>query len=169
MPLAFQASQKLDLPVSSNAERLPAYLLEQKRVVSALLDENKLTQLGPGSFRYTVTSLNVFQLQLNPVVSLVVVNSDGKLIMRASDAELKGLGIVEDFELSLEATLEATAKGLEGEAILGVSVTQPPLLKLIPTGVLEGTGQSILNGILLGIKGRVGKQVLADFSNWCQE
>ncbi|CAI8156309.1 MAG: Uncharacterised protein [Prochlorococcus marinus str. MIT 9215] len=169
MPLAFQASQKLDLPVSSNAERLPAYLLEQKRVVSALLDKNKLTQLGPGSFRYTVTSLNLFQLQLNPVVSLVVVNSDGKLIMRASDAELKGLGIVEDFELSLEATLEATAKGLEGEAILGVSVTQPPLLKLIPTGVLEGTGQSILNGILLGIKGRVGQQVLADFSNWCQE
>jgi len=169
MPLAFQASQKLDLPVSSNAERLPAYLLEQKRVVSALLDENKLTQLGPRSFRYTVTSLNLFQLQLNPVVSLVVVNSDGKLIMRASDAELKGLDIVEDFELSLEATLEATAKGLEGEAILGVSVTQPPLLKLIPTGVLEGTGQSILNGILLGIKGRVGQQVLADFSNWCQE
>ncbi len=169
MPLAFQASQKLDLPVSTNAERLPAYLLEQKRVVYALLDENKLTQLGPGSFRYTVTSLNVFQLQLNPVVSLVVVNSDGKLIMRASDAELKGLDIVEDFELSLEATLEATAKGLEGEAILGVSVTQPPLLKLIPTGVLEGTGQSILNGILLGIKGRVGQQVLADFSNWCQE
>ena len=70
MSLAFRASQKLDLPVSRNVERLPEYLLEQDRVVGAMLDANKLTPLGPGSYRYAVTSLNVFQLQLNPVVSI---------------------------------------------------------------------------------------------------
>ena len=169
MPLAFQARQKLDLPVSSNAHRLKDYLLEQERVVGAMLDPKKLTLLSPGSFRYTVTSFKVFQLQVNPVVSIGVVNTDGKLKMHATDSELDGLGLVDDFELSLEATLEANENGLEGEALLGVTVSQPPLLKLIPSPVLESTGRSILNGILLGIKARVSQQVIDDFTSWCGE
>ncbi len=169
MSLGFRASQKLDLPVSRNSERLPDYLLEQERVVGAMLDPRKLTSLGPGSFRYTVTTLQVFQLQVNPVVSIGVVNTDGKLKMHATDSELKGLGLVDDFQLSLDATLVATSRGLEGEALLAVTVSQPKLLKLIPSKVLESTGQSILNGILLGIKARVGQQLIADFTNWCEE
>ncbi len=169
MPLAFEARQKLNLPVSSNAELLPAYLLEQERVVGAMLDPNKISPLGAGGFRYNVTSFKVFQLQVNPVVSIGVTNSEGKLRMQATDSELDGLGLVDDFELILDAVLEATENGLEGEAALGVSVSQPPLLKLIPKTVLENTGQSILNGILLGIKSRVQQQLLKDFNAWCQE
>ena len=169
MPLAFRASQHLDLPVRHNIERLQGYLLEQERVVGAMLDPQKLTLLAPGSFRYTVTSLNVFQLQINPVVFVEVENVDGKLKMRATDSELSGLAMVDDFKLTLDATLEATSNGLEGDANLGVTVSQPPILKLIPVGVLESTGQSILNGILLGIKTRVGNQLLDDFRRWCEE
>ncbi len=170
MPLAFQARQKLDLPVRENADRLPAYLLQQERVVGAMLDSSKLTPLGPGSFRYNVTSFKVFQLVVNPVVSIGVVNSDdGKLRMHATDSELDGLGLVDDFDLSLEAILFSTSNGLEGEALLGVTVSQPPLLKLIPKQVLESTGQSVLNGILIGIKARVGKQLIEDFDSWCKE
>ena len=169
MPLAFQARQHLDLPIPGNAELLSNYLLEQERVVGAMLDANKLTLLAPGSFRYTVTSLNVFQLQVNPVVSIGVVSGDGKLKMWATDSELKGLGLVDDFNLTLDATLIATDAGLQGEANLGVTVSQPPLLKLIPRRVLETTGQSILNGILLGIKARVSQQLIEDFWFWCQE
>ena len=123
MSLAFQASQKIDLPVQHDVERLSAYLLEQERVVGAMLDAKKLTLLEPGRFRYAVTSLQVFQLQVNPVVSIEVVNFDGKIKMTATDSELKGLGLVDDFDLTLDATLEATPKGLEGEAVLAVSVT----------------------------------------------
>ncbi len=169
MSLAFQARQKLDLPVESNVERLSDYLLEQERVVGAMLDSKKLVLLGPGSFRYTVTSFKVFQLEVNPVVSIGVQNSEGKLKMQATDSELDGLGLVDDFELTLDATLEATKKGLEGEAVLGVTVSQPPLLRLIPKSVLESTGHSILNGILLGIKARVGQQLVQDFKKWCVE
>ena len=169
MPLAFQARQKLDLPVRSNLEQLPAYLLEEERVVGAMLDSRKLTPLGPGSYRYAVTSFKVFQLEVNPVVSIGVTNTEGKLKMHATDSELDGLGIVDDFVLTLDATLEATSRGLEGEAILGVTVSQPPLLRLIPKTVLESTGQSVLNGILLGIKARVGQQLIRDFSEWCEK
>ncbi|WP_269623532.1 DUF1997 domain-containing protein [Prochlorococcus marinus] len=169
MSLAFNARQKIDLPVKENFQRLPDYLLQQERVVGAMLDSKKLDYLGEGNFRYRVTSFKVFQLEVNPVVSIAVKNSEGnKLQMHATDSELDGLGLVDDFELMLDATLIATETGLNGEAFLGVSVSQPPLLRLIPPKILESTGQSILNGILLGIKARVGKQLISDFEDWCK-
>ena len=88
--------------------------------------------------------------------------------MSALESKLDGLGIVEDFNLILKANLEATEVGLEGEALLGGSVSQPPLLKLIPKRILESTGHSVLNGILLGIKSRVQQQLVKDFLDWCE-
>ena len=170
MSLAFNARQEINLPVKSKIERLPDYLLQQERVVGAMLDPKKLVALSQGNFRYTVTSFKVFQLEVKPVVSIAVTNSEGnKLQMHATDSELDGLGLVDDFELMLDATLIATEQGLVGEAFLGVTVSQPPLLKLIPPKLLESTGHSILNGILLGIKARVGQQLVRDFSAWCTE
>ena len=169
MSLAFAAKQKLNLPVKCNAERLNDYLLQQERVVGAMLDSDKLVAMGEGKFRYSVTSFKVFQLEVNPVVSIAVTNHQGILKMHATDSELDGLGIVDDFELALDATLRAVSQGLEGEAMLSVSVSRPPLLRLIPPRILESTGQSVLNGILLGIKARVGKQLVQDFVNWCDE
>ncbi len=168
MLLAFDAKQKLKLSVKRNKEYLSSYLLEEERVVGAMLDPNKLEPEGEGKYKYTVTSFRVFQLDVNPVVSIAVENNKGVLKMSALDSKLDGLGIVEDFNLILKANLEATNFGLEGEALLGVSVSQPPLLKLLPKKILESTGHSVLNGILLGIKSRVQQQLIKDFVNWCE-
>ena len=167
MLLAFDARQKLSLSVTNKREYLSAYLLEEERVVGAMLDSNKLIPEGQGKYKYNVTSFRVFQLDVNPVVSIAVENIDGVLRMSALDSKLDGLGIVEDFNLILKANLEATNIGLEGEALLGVQVSQPPLLKLVPRKILESTGHSVLNGILLGIKSRVQKQLIRDFDEWC--
>ena len=168
MLLAFDAKQKLKLSVTRNKKYLSKYLLEEERVVGAMLDPNKLVSEGEGRYKYTVTSFRVFQLDVNPVVSIAVENKNGVLTMSALDSKLDGLGIVEDFNLILKANLEATEIGLEGEALLGVSVSQPPLLKLVPKKILESTGHSVLNGILLGIKGRVQQQLVKDFTKWCE-
>ena len=168
MLLAFDAKQKLKLSVTRNKEYLSKYLLEEERVIGAMLDPNKLEPEGEGKYKYTVTSFRVFQLDVNPVVSIAVENNEGVLKMSALDSKLDGLGIVEDFNLILKANLEATDFGLEGEALLGVSVSQPPLLKLLPKKILESTGHSVLNGILLGIKSRVQQQLIKDFVNWCE-
>ena len=168
MLLAFDARQKLKLSVTRNKEYLSKYLLEEERVVGAMLDPNKLEPEGEGKYKYTVTSFRVFQLDVNPVVSIAVENNEGVLKMSALDSTLDGLGMVEDFNLILKANLEATDFGLEGEALLGVSVSQPPLLKLLPKKILESTGHSVLNGILLGIKSRVQQQLIKDFVNWCE-
>ena len=166
MPLAFSAGQRLDLPVDRNHQHLAAYLQQEERVVEALLDARQLTKLGPGTYRYTVTSLQVFQLQVKPVVSLQVHTDKGSLHMRALDCELEGLGVVQDFSLTLDSTLICDAHGLSGDARLDVQVSQPPLLKLIPRKALEKTGESLLGGILLGIKTRVGQQLMSDFRAW---
>jgi hypothetical protein len=167
MPLAFSASQALQLPVQRQASQLGAYLNDEQRVISALLDPKQLSPLGPGRYRYTVTRLQVFQLQIQPVVELVARRSPNRIELEALDCELEGLGLVDDFQLTLHSWLEATADGLVGEASLAVSVSQPSLLRLIPPAVLEATGRSLLAGILLGIKTRVGQQLVSDFENWC--
>ena len=167
MLLSFDAKQKLKLSVTTNREYLSDYLLQEERVVGAMLDSNKLIPEGEGKYKYNVTSFRVFQLDVNPVVSIAVENNNGALIMSALDSKLDGLGIVEDFKLILKANLQATEIGLEGEALLGVTVSQPPLLKLIPKKILESTGHSVLNGILLGIKARVQQQLVKDFRAWC--
>ena len=168
MLLAFDAKQKLKLSVTSNKEYLSNYLLEEERVVGAMLDSRKLVPEGEGKYKYTVTSFKVFQLDINPVVSIGVDNKDGVLTMSALDSKLDGLGMIDDFKLILKANLQATDIGLEGEALLGVSVSQPPLLKLVPKKILESTGHSVLNGILLGIKARVQQQLVKDFLDWCE-
>jgi len=168
MLLAFDAKQKLNLSVKSKKEYLSNYLLEEERVVGAMLDSRKLVPEGEGKYKYTVTSFKVFQLDINPVVSIGVDNKDGVLTMRALDSKLDGLGMIDDFNLTLKANLQATDIGLEGEALLGVSVSQPPLLRLVPKKILESTGHSVLNGILLGIKARVQKQLVKDFLDWCE-
>ena len=168
MLLSFDAKQKLKLSVTTNKERLSTYLLQEERVVGAMLDSNKLIPEGQGKYKYNVTSFRVFQLDINPVVSIAVENKNGVLVMSALDSKLDGLGIVDDFNLLLKANLQATNIGLEGEALLGVTVSQPPLLKLIPKKILESTGHSVLNGILLGIKSRVQQQLIKDFTNWCE-
>ena len=168
MLLSFDAKQKLKLSVTTNKEYLSDYLLQEERVVGAMLDSNKLIPEGQGKYKYNVTSFRVFQLDINPVVSIAVENDKGILKMSALDSKLDGLGIVEDFNLILKAYLEATRIGLEGEALLGVTVSQPPLLRLVPKKILESTGQSVLNGILLGIKARVQQQLIKDFTEWCK-
>ncbi|SVD42809.1 uncharacterized protein METZ01_LOCUS395663, partial [marine metagenome] len=165
MLLSFDAKQKLKLSVTTNKERLSKYLLQEERVVGAMLDSNKLIPEGQGKYKYNVTSFRVFQLDVNPVVSIAVENKNGVLVMSALDSKLDGLGIVDDFNLLLKANLKATDIGLEGEALLGVTVSQPSLLRLIPKKILESTGHSVLNGILLGIKTRVQQQLIKDFKN----
>ena len=170
MALAFQAAQSLDLPVSSGSADLPAYLQQEARVVGALLSADQLVALSPGRYRYSVRPLQLFQLRIHPTVELAVQSTPGRMELNSLSCDLDGVpGLDDDFRLTLRSWLQANGSGLVGEAQLGVEVTRPAVLKLIPTRMLEGTGESVLNGILLTIKGRVGEQLVQDFHQWrCQ-
>ena len=88
MQLSFDAKQKLKLSVTRNKEFLSKYLLEEERVVGAMLDSKKLEPEGEGRYKYTVTSFKVFQLDINPVVLIEVENKDGILKMSALESTL---------------------------------------------------------------------------------
>ena len=62
MLLAFDAKQKLKLSVTRNRKQLSNYLLEEERVVGAMLDPNKLEPEGDGKYKYTVTSLSLIHI-----------------------------------------------------------------------------------------------------------
>jgi hypothetical protein len=168
MPLAFSSSQQLVLPIPDGIDLLPAYLREEQRVVASLLDPNHLMALGPGHYRYRVTKVQVLQLQIQPIVELQTHHRGDRLELEAVDCQLEGLGLVDDFQLGLNSWLQPSDEGLQGEATLAVTVSQPPLLKLVPPRVLEATGRSILSGILLGMRNRVRLQLLKDFQQWCR-
>lgn len=169
VPLAFRGSQQLQLSVPKPSDHLQAYLDDEERVIRALLDPSQLTPIGPGRYLYTVSRLKVFQLQIQPIVELVARRSPGRLELEARDCRLEGIGVVDDFELSLAAWLEASNGCLDGEASLAVSVSQPALLKLVPPRALEATGCSLLSGILLGIKSRVAQQLVGDYHQWARQ
>ena len=57
MLLSFDAKQKLKLSVTRNKEYLSQYLLEEERVVGAMLDSKKLVPEGEGRYKYTVCLL----------------------------------------------------------------------------------------------------------------
>ena len=54
---------------------------------------------------------------------------------------------------------------LEEERVVGAMLDSK---KLVPKKILESTGHSVLNGILLGIKTRVQQQLVKDFLEWCE-
>ena len=51
MLLSFDATQKLKLSVTRNKEYLSKYLLEEERVVGAMLDSKKLVPEGVGRYK----------------------------------------------------------------------------------------------------------------------
>lgn len=167
MAVAFSARQQLRLPVNEHADSLRAYLNDERRVVEALLDPTQLEILGPGHYRYHVTRVQLFHLQIHPVVEIQARHHQGRLELDSLHCQLEGLGLVEDFQLQLNSWLVAAPGGLEGEAALAVSGRQPALLGLIPQRLLEASGRSLLNGILANIRHRVSQQLVADFQQWC--
>jgi hypothetical protein len=168
MAVAFSARQQLRLSVNEHADHLRAYLKDERRVVEALLDPTQLEILGPGHYRYHVTRVQLFHLQIHPVVEIRARQHQGRLELDSLHCQLEGLGLVEDFQLKLNSWLLAGPTGLEGEAALAVSGRQPALLALIPQRLLEATGRSVLNGILANIRHRVSQQLVADFHQWCE-
>ena len=72
MLLSFDAKQKLKLSVTRNKEYLSKYLLEEERVVGAMLDSKKLVPEGEGRYKYTVTSFKVFQLDIKENAKLAI-------------------------------------------------------------------------------------------------
>ncbi|MXY63180.1 MAG: DUF1997 domain-containing protein [Synechococcus sp. SB0665_bin_28] len=167
MQLAFSARQKLGLTVPGSSGNLSAYLRQEERVVRVLLGADALQVLRPAHYRYTLPRFKVFQLQVQPIVDLRTTLLPHRLVIHSCQCRLDSTALAaNDFQLQLEAWLEARDDQLEGEASLAVQVSRPALLRLIPQAVLEGTGDRVLAGVLSRIKARISREFVQDFQVW---
>lgn len=168
----FHASQRLQLNVVNEAIPIEHYLRQPQRLVEAITDSNRVERLGPSHFRLRLRSLQFMMLQFQPVAELEVRAQDnGTIHLNSYRCEVEGAEFLQDsFSLQLSGRLSPQQNGsvteVVGQADLSVEVDVPAPLKLVPAAVLERTGTTFLNGILLTVKNRLERQLERDYRRW---
>jgi Protein of unknown function (DUF1997) len=174
MQVKFVASQSLDLTVAEHAIPICHYLRQPQRLITALVDQNRVEYLGHQQFCLKMRPLSFFHFTLQPTVQLQVwADSDGTVHLKSTDCEVRGVDYINQrFHLELLGTLTPTVTGkkahLQGLADLQVQVDLPPALWFTPKPILETAGNSLLKSVLMTMKQRLSHQLLIDYSRWAQ-
>jgi hypothetical protein len=174
MHVQFFATQSVHLDVPDEAVPIQHYLRQPQRLVYALVDPSRTEQLQDNIFRLKMRPLRFMMLQIQPTVDMQVwTEADGSFHLRSVGTEIRGNQYINQrFQLDLQGQLYARQREnqtqLQGKADLRVQVMLPPLLQLTPRPVIEKTGNSLLNGILLTIKQRLMHQLMQDYQQWAR-
>jgi hypothetical protein len=172
MPVRFQASQALLLPVGEEPVPIAHYLRQPQRLVYALVDPDRVRMLADGMFQLQIRSLRFMHLTLQPTAYLQITSeSDAAVKIRSTQCELRGFDYLDRrFQLDLQGSLSPVAKSdgtyLVGKADLQVSVELPPPFCFTPTAIVEATGNGLLKSVLATIEQRLGQQLLKDYRHW---
>ncbi|NEP16526.1 MAG: DUF1997 domain-containing protein [Leptolyngbya sp. SIO4C1] len=153
---------------------IESYLMQRDRLVYALMDERQVDVLDTDLFRFRLQPLKFIMLTLKPVADIRVQNQQSGIVVWAEDCYLAdNAALSKRFSLTLQGTLQPqtleTETKLNGQADLQVKVDLPAALKLTPRGLLEATGNGILNGILLTMKQRLMQRLIADYQSWAAQ
>jgi hypothetical protein len=111
-------------------------------------------------------------LSFQPVVDLKVwAEPNGAVHLQSVGCEIRGIEYINNrFDLTLNGHLYPLyAEGsiqLVGKGDVSVNVELPPLFWMTPQPILEAAGQSILQGIFLTFKQRLGHQLVNDYLQW---
>ena len=167
----FSASQSVAISVPPQPLSIEAYLSETERLVYALVDKHQVEVLEPNLFRVKVKPIQFIGLSLQPICDIEVWLEAGTVRLRSNRCEVEGYeAFNQRFTLNLQGYLvvQATSAGqkLRGQANLGVGVDLPQAMRLTPKPLLERTGNSLLNGILIALKQRLLRQLVDDYSQW---
>ncbi len=168
----FTASRSLDLAVPKQSVPIQHYLRQPHRLVRALVDPDRIKQLGDDEFCLAMRPLNFFNFSLQPTVYLMVwAEADGTVQIVSTKCEIRGVDYIDRrFSLNLVGKLSPIDRDgqtyLEGRADLEVKVDLPPPLGFTPAAIVEAAGNSLLKSILLTFKQRLMHQLIADYSIW---
>lgn len=170
--ICFSATQSINLLVPAQPVPIQHYLRQPQRLVYALVDQRQVEPLSQEVFRLRMRPLKFMMLHVQPTVDIEVkVNSTGGVKLRAVNCEILGNTYINQrFSLNLQGKLSpeqvANKTYLNGKADLKVSVELPPIFRLTPKPLLEATGNGLLHSVLLTIKQRLMRQLLADYDAW---
>jgi Protein of unknown function (DUF1997) len=168
----FTADRSIDIAVPKQPVPIQHYLRQPQRLVRALVDPNRIKQVGDDEFCLTMRALSFFGFNLQPTVFLRVwVELDGTVRIVSTHCEIRGIEYIDKrFSLKLEGSLSPSKRGentyLQGTADLEVQVDLPPPLGFTPKAIVEAAGNSLLKSILLTFKQRLMHQLLVDYVTW---
>lgn len=167
----FSASQSVSISVPQQPLPIETYLSEPDRLVYALVDRQQVEMLEPTLFRMRMRSIRFFSVSVRPICDIKVWLEGETVRLSSNHCEVEEYDLLNDsFSLNLQGYLavQPTPKGkkLRGQANLIVSIELPPVLKFTPRVLVEKTGSSILNGILITMKQRLMRQLIDNYSAW---
>ncbi len=172
MQVKFSASQSIVIDFPEESVSLRHYLRQPHRLMHALTEPQRVKRLSEDHFRLTMRSRQFLTLNFQPVVDLQVWSEpNGTVQVRSIGCEIRGVDYInERFKLDLEGQLcpskTAGQTQLTGFGDLKVQVDLPPIFWMTPQPILETAGQSLLQGIFLTFKQRLGHQLIADYRQW---
>ncbi len=169
----FSASQAVTISVPQQSLSIDVYLSEPKRLVEALVDEKQVEVLGPNLFRLKVRPLKFLGFTIQPVCDIEIWVEDQTVRLRSDQCHLEGYeSFNQKFSMNMHGYLvsQATATGdkLRGQANLIVSIDLSSAATLMPRSILVRTGNGLLNGILITLKQRLMRQLIADYCKWAK-
>ncbi|NJK40760.1 MAG: DUF1997 domain-containing protein [Acaryochloridaceae cyanobacterium SU_2_1] len=172
MELNFAASHSVVIPVPEAPLPVQHYLRQPQRLVYALTDRSRVERLSADCFRLTMRPRQFLALSFQPVVDMQVwTQPNGTVHLQSTGCEIRGVDYINKrFNLSLNGILYPTQVGeqtqLIGKGDVSVELELPPLFALTPRPILEATSQSLLQGIFLTFKQRLGHQLVTDYRQW---
>lgn len=168
----FTADRSVNLPVTNQTVPIQHYLRQPHRLVRALVDADRLQQLGEDRFCLTMRPLSFFSFNIQPTVYLKVWSeADGVVRLQSTDCEIRGVEYINQrFSLELLGQLAPQeVRGqtyLQGRADLKVQVALPPPLWFTPKPIMETAGNGLLKSVLMTIEQRLMHQLLSDYAKW---
>lgn len=175
MDTRFVASQSVELAAPDQGAPIQHYLRQPKRLVYALVDPSRMEQISSDVFRLKMRPLSFMMLTLQPTVDMKVwTDGDGTIHLKSVHCQIRGIEYINQrFALNLKGKLyPCKINGithLKGRADLEVRVELPPPFWLTPKPILEATGNTLLNSVLLTVKHRLMHQLLVDYRRWASE
>ncbi|WP_414527418.1 DUF1997 domain-containing protein [Nodularia chucula] len=168
----FSASQTAKINVLSQPIPIEHYLRQPQRLVNALTDSRRVSQLSEQVFRLKMQPLSFLSLKIQPTVDMKVwAESNGTIKLRSLGCEILGFEYINQrFTLNLQGHLSLHESNgitsLQGRADLEVQVDIPPPLCFTPRPILEAAGNGLLKSVLMTVKQRLLHQLLADYHSW---
>lgn len=176
MNICFQATEAVTLEVKQEDISIEHYLRQPYRLVKTIADEKLMTPLPDNCYQLKMHPLNFLDIyHFQPTVVLKVwCGASGNLYISSQSCEIKGIEYINRrFSFHLKgklSPLQINGKThLQGKADLQVKVDLPPPLWLTPKPLLQTTGNSLLKGVLMRIKQKLGSQLLRDYYQFAEE
>ena len=172
MPTRFTASLCVEIVVPEQPVAIHHYLRQPQRLVSTLVEPSRIEGLGAEHYRLKMRPLSFMMLSIQPTVDLKVwATANGTIHLQSVGCEIRGVEYINQrFNLDLQGYLAPEQINgetrLKGKADLKVEVELPMPLSMMPSSLLEATGNGLLKSVLLTIKQRLLHQLLADYRNW---